>query len=171
MRKENKSQVMEQVIEKEKAVLRHGRMLVKEGTVPATESLSATEQSDKNTDGRTKSARRQKVMDEVSLLRKLRDDLQKDYDRLLSQSRMFDELLGAFGALTRNGDAKFSKPEKGTPYWYIRALGSVKRFEVVSCSWNDWWNDHYRYCRGNMYLDKFVCGKVCFVLNELLSEL
>lgn len=62
-------------------------------------------------------------------------------------------------------------PDKGTPYWYIRSMAKVKSFEVATCLWNNWTSDHYRYVRGNVFLDQRSANSACQALNVMLSKL
>ena len=122
--------------------------------------------------------RLQKINMEIETLTKKRDALLEEcsiasykLDRMLDNFKFFPMLLSAFNALTDKGVVKLEKPEKGTDYWYIIALPTKKCFDVVACQWNDWTSDHYRYCKGNMYLDESVCNNVCQAMNEMLADL
>jgi len=97
--------------------------------------------------------------------------VRKEHDRLLERVSTLRVLLSSFNALTDNGETVLAKPEVGTPYWYIRAMPTVRSFEIVPCTWNDWCSDHYRYAMGNMFLDQNTAVSACQALNLLLSKL
>lgn len=131
------------------------------------------------TDGRTKEGRQQKINAEITALTKKRDDLKEELaavesklSRTLADMKYLPILLSAFNALTTaRGGVKLVKPENGSLYWYIRAMPNKKSFEVVDSQWNDWTSDHYRYCKGNMFLDEKTCIKACTAMNDMLSDL
>lgn len=98
-------------------------------------------------------------------------ELKRKHDVMLSSVRTLEMLLASFNALILPNDVTLKKPEKGKPYWYIRAMSSIKRFEVVEVVWNDSTSDHYRYAKGNMYLASDVANKSCQALNIMLLKL
>ena len=133
---------------------------------------------EKKTDGRTKEGRREKLQQEYDVLKgaykdlcKCYSELKVEHDALLERVKTLEVLLAAYNALTHKGEVKFVKPDKGTPYWYIRAMATIKSFEVVSCKWNNWTSDHYRYVKGNMFLDQRTAHMACTAMNAILMEL
>ena len=180
MKKKKESPAVELPVVVEKPVVKRGRKPKKAVESPETpvsaETVSVSKE--KKIDGRTKEGRLQKVNAEIEALTKKRDDLLDEctsanvmLNRMLERIKFLPILLSAFNALTDKGDVKLEKPEKGAAYWYIRAMPTRKSFEVVACQWNDWTSDHYRYCKGNMFLDETVCNNACQAMNEMLSEL
>ena len=97
--------------------------------------------------------------------------MENKLNKLQSSVKTFEMLLAAFNALTEKGIVKLEKPENKTPYWYIRAMPTVRSFDVVSAVWNDNTSDRYRYVKGNMYLEESVANKVKIALNEMLLKL
>ena len=133
---------------------------------------------EKKVDGRTAEGKLLKLKGEYEKVSKKYEELCKHYAELkVEQETMLDTvktlemLLASFNALTSKGEVKLMKPEEDTPYWYIRAMATIKSFEVVTCSWNNWTSDHYRYARGNMFLDKRTAHRACHALNVMLSKL
>ncbi len=132
----------------------------------------------KKTDGRTAEGKLQKLNADYARIKADYNELCKQYASLKVQEetmieavRSLEMLLASFNALTRKGDVKLTKPAEGTPYWYIRAMAPIKSFEVVPCQWNDWKGDHYRYVKGNMFLDQKTANMACTALNVMLNEL
>ena len=159
MRKKKESPAVEQPVVVEKPVVKRGRKPKKAVESPETPVSAETG---------TKEGRLQKVNAEIEALTKKRDDLLDEctsanvmLNRMLERIKFLPILLSAFNALTDKGDVKLEKPDKGAAYWYIRAMPTRKSFEVVACQWNDWTSDHYRYCKGNMFLDESVCNNAC----------
>lgn len=180
MRKKTESPDVEQYEAVEKPMVKCGRKPKK--TAESSEAQVSTDTvkdpKEKKVDGRTKAGRLQKINAEIEALTKKRDSLLNEYasadamlNRMLEHIKFLRTLLSAFNALTEKGNVKLEKPEKGADYWYIRAMPPRKSFEIVDCQWNDWKSDHFRYCQGNIFLDKSICKNVCHAMNELLSEL
>lgn len=154
---------------------------VKPETVTPTKKKTEkkpSEQKEKKIDGRTAKGKLQKIQSEYDAVKQKYQELCKHYlelkvekENMLSLVKTLEMLLASFNALTRNGEVKLTKPEKGTPYWYIRPMATTKSFEVVTCSWNDWTSDHYRYVKGNMFLDQKTVNAACQSMNVMLSEL
>ena len=93
------------------------------------------------------------------------------YDLLMRHISQLEVLLSSFNALTADGKVELVKPEMKSEYWYIRALPTIKRFGVVSWTWTDSRSDHYRYAKGNMFLDHATAENACNALNIFLSQL
>ena len=139
---------------------------------------SVDEPKEKKIDGRTKEGRLQKINSEITELTRQRDVLLNEcssvsvkLNRLLEHIKLLQVLLSAFNAIIYKGEVKLEKPVKGSSYWYIRAMSSRKSFEVVACQWYDCTSDHFRYCKGNMFLDESICNSACAAMNEMLREL
>jgi len=144
----------------------------------SSKKSTATQEKEKKVDGRTVEGKLLKMQAEYDKTSKKYEELCKHYaelkveqETMLATVKTLEVLLASFNALTRKGEVKLMKPEKGTPYWYIRAMATIKSFEVVTCSWNDWTSDHYRYVKGNMFLDQKTANAACQALNAMLSEL
>lgn len=180
MRKKKESPAVMQPAAIEEPVVKRGRKS-KKAVVSSEAQVSAetvSEPTEKKIDGRTKEGRLQKINADIESLTKKRNALLEEYSsasvmlkNMLERVKFLSILLSAFNALTDKGEVKLEKPEKGTAYWYIRSMPMSKHFEVVACQWNDWTSDHYRYCKGNMFLDVDVCHSACQAMNEMLSEL
>ncbi len=180
MRKKKECPAVEQSIAVEKPKVKNCRKSRKtmescDVSLPAENAVMPQEEK---VDGRTKKGRLQKVNVEIDELTKKRDALLEEcstasikLDRLLGNIKFLPVLLSAFNALIDNGEVKLEKPEKGSDYWYIRAMPITKSFVVVACQWHDWTSDHYRYCKGNMFLDENICNSACQAMNEMLCEL
>ena len=148
---------------------------------PAKKKTSAKKvasSSDKKVDGRTLEGKLLKLQAEYDDKKAKYEELCKHYaslkvekEEMLSTVKTLEVLLAAFNALTRKGEVKLMKPEIGTSYWYIRAMATVKSFEVVTCQWNDWKSDHFRYVKGNMFLDQKLAHAACTAMNVMLTEL
>ena len=180
MRKKKETTTIEQPAVVEKPIVKRVRKSKKavESSETLVSSKTISAPKERKIDGRTKEGRLQKVNLEILKLTKQRDALLDEctsanatLNRILDRIKFLPILLSAFNALTEKGDVKLEKPEKGAAYWYIRAMPTRKSFEIVACQWNDWTSDHYRYCKGNMFLDESVCNNVCQAMNEMLSEL
>lgn len=113
----------------------------------------------------------EKVSEKYNELCKHYASLKAEHETMLDTVKTLEILLASFNALTRKGEVKLLKPDNGTPYWYIRAMVTVKSFEVVTCSWNNWASDHYRYVKGNMFLDQRTAKRACQALNGMLLKL
>ena len=132
----------------------------------------------KKADGLTAEAKLLKVQHDYEAVSKKYEELCRHFaelkvecDTMLSSVKTLEMLLASFNALTRDGEVRLVKPTKGVPYWYIRAMATVKSFEVVSCTWHNWTSDHYRYVKGNMFLEHSAAIRACQALNIMLSEL
>lgn len=140
-------------------------------SVKTRKPRKAAESKEGKVDGRTFEGRLEKVKAEYQSVCKSLSELRIERDKFLEEAKILRTLLASFNALTHDGDIKLVKPEVGTPYWYLRAMPTVKRFEVVPCQWNDWKSDHYRYVKGNMFLDLYTVNTVCQAANKMLAEL
>lgn len=152
-----------------------------EATTPKKKKTAAKKSAAakvKKVDGRTVEGKLQKMQADYEKVSKKYEELCKHYaelkveqETMLSTVKTLEMLLASFNALTCKGEVKMMKPKKGTSYWYIRAMATVKSFEVVTCSWNDWTSDHYRYVKGNMFLDQKTANTACQAMNMMLSKL
>lgn len=129
------------------------------------------EEAPKKPDGRTVEGRMEKLRAETAAYTKYLSEVKAEYDRLLTCVKPLRMLLASYNALTDKGEVKLEKPDNGKPYWYIRAMPTIKKFEVVACTWNDWQSDHYRYAMGNMFLDQLAATQSCMALNIFLAQL
>lgn len=98
-------------------------------------------------------------------------ELKREYDTILSSVKTLKMLLASFNAIVLADDVRLTTPSIGTTYWYIRSMSSIKRFDVVDAVWKDSTSDHYRYAKGNVYLDLHVVEKACQALNIMLLKL
>lgn len=137
----------------------------------ATSIKEPVPSKEKKVDGRSVEGRLEKVKQDYSETCKHLAELKSEYNTLLGYVKTLEVLLASFNAMTRNGDVKLVKPDKGTSYWYIRAMPTIMSFEVIAWQWNDWQSDHYRYVIGNMFLDQSTAVRACQALNAMLQEL
>ena len=150
-----------------------------EATAPKKKTASKKPATkEKKVDGRTAERKLLKIQGEYEKVSKKYEELCKhfaelkvEHETMLDSVKTLEILLASFNALTSKGEVKLMKPNKGTAYWYIRAMATIKSFEVVTCSWNDWTSDHYRYVKGNMFLDQRTANSACQALNAMLSKL
>lgn len=98
-------------------------------------------------------------------------DVMLEHERLLGEVKHLRMLLASFNALTSDDGVKLETPVINTPYWYIRPTPIGKSFEVISCQWNNWRSDHYRYVQGNMFLDLGTANIACIAMNKMLAAL
>lgn len=180
MRNKKECPAVDQPTVEEKPVVKRGRKPKKAAETSGSKVVAGAVVSPKvkKVVGRTKEGRLQKMNAEIEALMKKRDALFEEcsavsfkLNGMIENTKSLTMLLSAFNALTDKGDVKFEKPEKGTDYWYVRPMPTLKRFEVISCQWHDRTSDHYRYCKGNVFLDEDICNSVCVAMNEMLSEL
>ena len=170
----------EQTVLSEKTTPKRGRK--SKNTKDSSESqVSANAVSDiteKKIDLRTKEGRLNYINKEIEELTQKHDKLLEEcnsanlmLNRTLERIKYLYVLLSAFNARFDKGEVRLTKPDKGVTYWYLRTLFTKSGFEVVQCQWNDWLSDHYRYCKGNVFLDETTCNQACLALNEMLFEL
>lgn len=125
----------------------------------------------KKIDGRTVEGRMLKAKATLEELNVKIEELQVRHERMLSEVKLLQRLLASFNAITRTDHVKLRKPEKGTTYYYLRAMPVSVGFEIVQCSWIDGRSDHYRYAMGNMYLDEKAVKEAQYHMERMLKEL
>lgn len=143
-----------------------------------TTTVKSASPKEKKVDGRTVEGRVSKLQSEYEKVKKEYEELsthlvrlKKEHKTMLSTVRTLEMLLASYNAIISSDDVTLMTPLKGTQYWYIRAMASIKRFEVVDAVWKNSTSDHYRYTKGNMYLDLKVAEAACRALNIMLVKI
>lgn len=143
-----------------------------------TTTVKSASRKEKKVDGRTVEGRESKIQSEYEKVKKEYEELsahlvrlKKEHKTMLSTVRTLEMLLASYNAIISSDDVTLMTPLKGTQYWYIRAMASIKRFEVVDAVWKNSTSDHYRYTKGNMYLDMKVAETACRALNIMLVKI
>ena len=104
-------------------------------------------------------------------LRSNYEGMEVRHERMLSEVKLLQRLLASFNAISRNDHVRLQKLDKGTVYYYLRAMPVTDGFEIVQSTWIDGRSDHYRYAMGNMYLDAKMVKEAQYHMDRMLKEL
>lgn len=114
--------------------------------------------------------RLRKLQEEYSIASTELSKTRKEYDELLRKCEAIRLLLVSYYNLEENAE-HLHVPEKGTPYWYVRATFGRSHFDVCQCDWIGGLSDKFRYCRGNFFLEERTANLVCNSCNALMARL
>ena len=115
--------------------------------------------------------RLKKLQKEYSLVLRDLSRARQSYEGLLKKCEAIKLLLSSYYNLEVSDVGEVLVPERGTPYWYVRATFGRSYFDVCQCEWNGGISDKFRFCRGNFFLEEQAANLVCSSCNELMSRL
>ena len=115
--------------------------------------------------------RLKKLQKEYSLVLRNLSQARRSYEGLLKKCETIKLLLASYYNLEAGVAGQVLVPERGTPYWYVRATFGRSYFDVCQCEWNGGISDKFRFCRGNFFLEEQAANLVCSSCNELMSRL
>ena len=115
--------------------------------------------------------RLRKLQEEYSLASSGLSRIRQEYDDLLKKCRTIKLLLISYYNLEEDDTDNLLVPERGTPYWYVRATFGRSYFDVCQSEWIGGISDKFRYCRGNFFLEEQTANLVCNSCNALMARL